>query len=135
MVQLAETYGVKEKLTFTGYRKDPLHIMSAVQILTHTSISPEPFGMVLVEGALLRKAMIATNAGGVPEIIRNGHEGLLVPPDDAGALAEALERLIVNPVLRERFGAAARLKAEREFSLHSCVSRMEAKLQEAIGHR
>ena len=54
-------------------------MMSAVDIVAHTSTSPEPFGRVIVEAMLARKPVIATAAGGAAEIISHGHDGVLVP--------------------------------------------------------
>ncbi len=60
--------------------------MKAVDIVVHTSIAPEPFGRVIVEGMLARKPVIATRAGGALETIDEGVTGLLVAPGDVAAL-------------------------------------------------
>ena len=68
----------------------------------------EPFGMVILEAAALARPVVASSVGGIPEIIQNGYSGVLVPPDDVEALAEAFQSLLANP---ERSGAqAARLQ-------------------------
>jgi len=68
----------------------------------------EPFGMVILEAAALARPVVASGVGGIPEIIRDGHSGVLVPPDDVDALAEALRSLLADP---ERSAAqAARLQ-------------------------
>ena len=63
--------------------------------------------------------VVATNVGGVPELVVEGETGFLVPPGDPQALAGALERLLGDSALRRRLGAAGRLRAEERFDLVS----------------
>ncbi|MDF3839478.1 glycosyltransferase family 4 protein [Cupriavidus basilensis] len=81
------------RVQFLGFREDVADLMHCVDVVVHASVSPEPFGRVVVEGMLARKPVVATAAGGVPEIIEHGVTGWLVQPGDAGALADALARL------------------------------------------
>lgn len=73
----------------------------------------ENFPLALLEAMRLGKASVAAAAGGVPEMLRHGREGLLVPPGDVSALAAAMSRLAADPALRARLGRAARTRAER----------------------
>jgi hypothetical protein len=66
----------------------------------------EPFGMVVTEALACRKAVVASAVGGIPEIIEDGRSGVLVEPDDPGALARALTRMLNDHALRERLAAA-----------------------------
>ena len=66
---------------------------------------------------------VASRVGGMPELVADGETGLLVPPDDAGALADALVRLLDDPPLAARFGAAARARAEERFSWDAVAER------------
>ena len=68
-------------------------------------------------------AIVATNTGGTPEIVRDGVEGLLVPPRDAEALAAALRRLLGDPALRQRFGRAGVARVQAEFTVEQYVAR------------
>ena len=129
IVDFSREVGIDGRVIFTGYRQDPLHLMASVDILTHTSILPDPLPTVLLEGAWLGKAMVAANAGGVPEIIQNGKEGLLVPPGDVGALSQALMDLIKNPDRIESLGKAAKEKASRRFSMEAYVGAVEQVLK------
>ncbi len=77
---------------------------------------------VLVEAASQGLACISTTVSGVPELLADGDTGLLVPPDDAGRLAAALERAITDPALRQRLGRRAQARVVREFSHHACLA-------------
>jgi glycosyltransferase involved in cell wall biosynthesis len=76
----------------------------------------EGYGMVAREAMAHGRAVVASDTGGLRDAIDDGVDGLLVPPRDVGALRAALERLLADPELRARLGAAARAKAEREWS-------------------
>jgi colanic acid/amylovoran biosynthesis glycosyltransferase len=75
----------------------------------------EPLGVAYMEAMAMELATIGTTAGGVGEIIDDGHDGILVPPEDARGLAEAIRRLISDPALRARMGAAGRQKIIARF--------------------
>jgi glycosyltransferase involved in cell wall biosynthesis len=72
------------------------------------SVWPDPSPGVVREAMSKGKAVIGTNVGGTPEMLIDGKTGLLAPPDDAGALAQAMQRLIDQPMLREQLGRAAK---------------------------
>lgn len=94
---------------------------SAVCVLSSDS---EGMPVSLMEAAACGLPLVATAVGGVPEQIVEGVTGLLVPPRDPAALADALARLLADPPLRARLGAAARADAERRFSIGRQVDRM-----------
>ena len=73
--------------------------MRSVDLVAHTSTSPEPFGRVIVEGMMARKPVIASNAGGAAEIIEHGRSGLLTAPGSVAELREAIQRVAQNEQL------------------------------------
>ena len=79
---------------------------------------------VLVEASSQRLPCLSTTISGVPELIRDGENGLLVPPEDPVALAAALERLIRDPVLRARLGDAACTRVNAEFDHHASIRQL-----------
>jgi glycogen(starch) synthase len=83
----------------------------------------ESFGLVAVEGMSFAKPVVACSTGGTVEVVRDGEDGLLVPPGDATALAGALRRLVEGGDLRERLGASARRRFETTFDLPVVVGR------------
>jgi glycosyltransferase involved in cell wall biosynthesis len=67
----------------------------------------EPFGLVILEAAYYRKGIVSTGVGGVPEIVTNGVNGLLVEPDDPKGMADAIVALVEDPTRRDQLGAQA----------------------------
>jgi glycosyltransferase involved in cell wall biosynthesis len=95
------------------------------------SLWPEPFGLVALEAAAAGKPIVATAMGGLRDIVADGETGLLVPAGDRAALAAALQRLIGDPGLRERLGAAAHRRAAG-FSAEAIVPRFEQAYEVAL---
>lgn len=106
------------RVHFLGFRRDIPALMQAMDIIVHASTSPEPFGLVIVEGMLARKPVIATRAGGAIEIIQEGESGMLVTPGSISELRTAIERLLSDPVATERLSRDGRRRAEM-FSLEA----------------
>ena len=98
------------RVHFLGFQQDVPRLMRAMDVIVHCSTAPEPFGLVIVEGMLARRPVIASAAGGALEIM-TGESGLLVAPGDATALRSAITRLLENPELARRLaeeGASSR---------------------------
>jgi glycosyltransferase involved in cell wall biosynthesis len=109
--QLPRALGI-QRVTFTGHQSDATKWMCEMDIVVSASFG-EPFGMVIVEAMALGKAVVATRAGGPPEIVTDGINGLLVEPGDVSGLVAALSRLIESSALRRQLGAAGRERARR----------------------
>lgn len=117
--------GLGDVVRFVG-RQSPPAFHAALDVLIHTSVQPEPFGRVLIEGMAAGLPIVATNNGGVPEIVLDEQTGLLVPPGNPGALAAAVERLLGDEALRRRLGEAGRRRAGDVFSLRRHVAAIQA---------
>src|ERR1700687_30739 len=115
-----------ETMSITGFRGDIADVMNALDVIVHTSVRAEPFGRVILEGMLLGKPVVATAAGGVPELIRDGETGFLTPPGSPHDLAERLIPLLQDAGVRRRVGGQARAWAQQRFSLTAHVSAMSA---------
>lgn len=98
--------GLEKNILITGYRNDVPDLMNAFDIVVHASIDPEPFGMVILEAMSLKKLVISTNIGGPKEIIQNHINGILIPPNDAQALAHAIDESL-NSNLYKTIGESA----------------------------
>jgi glycogen synthase len=90
---------------------------------------PEGLGRVVIEAFARGRGVVATNAGGIPDVVTDGVDGLLVPPGDTDALAAALERVLTEPGLAERLGTAA---ARRYADWHTTPERFAADLRELV---
>lgn len=95
----------------------------------------ESFGVAAVEAAACGLPVVATPVGGVSEVVRHGETGLLVPPRDPQALADALERLLMDPAERLAFGARGREMARTSYDLHANADKMEALYQNLLAGR
>jgi glycosyltransferase involved in cell wall biosynthesis len=98
------------------------------------SIWPEPFGLVALEAAAAGRPVIASNIGGLIDIVVDGVTGILVPPGNREAMAAALLRLIDDAGLRERMGAAG-IERAAEFAPGNLVPRVEAAYELAVERR
>jgi glycosyltransferase involved in cell wall biosynthesis len=79
----------------------------------------EGLGTIVADALAARRAVVATDAGGIPEIVEDGADALVVPAKDSKALAAAINRLLGDPDLRLRLGEAGRKKVEQRFSVTS----------------
>ncbi|WP_321795353.1 glycosyltransferase family 4 protein [Caballeronia sp. J97] len=118
-------HGLADRVHFLGFQDDIAACMKAVDIVTHTSIMPEPFGRVIIEGMLSRRPVVATRAGGVMDIVDDGENGLLCAPGDAAELARILERLKSNAPLRERLVEQGYVNATSRFGTQQYVQSVE----------
>jgi glycosyltransferase involved in cell wall biosynthesis len=96
------------------------------------SIWPEPFGIVAIEAMSSGRPVIASDIGGLRDIVIDGETGLRVPPGNDGALCQAIERLLADPGLRERLGQAGRRRAA-EFQASAIVPRIEQVYWDVLG--
>jgi glycosyltransferase involved in cell wall biosynthesis len=111
----AEAWGREPGVTWLGHVND----IATVWARAHIAVLPsrrEGLPKSLLEAAACGRPMVATDVPGCREIVRPGETGLLVPYDDARALADAIERLAASAVLRARYGAAARKLVVEKFS-------------------
>jgi glycosyltransferase involved in cell wall biosynthesis len=104
---LAGSLGIDGRVELRGHRPDIWSELSRLDVLVHTSRTPEPFGQVVLEGMAARVPVIAAGAGGPAEILEHDVTGILYEPDDEGALADSMCQM-TDPALRERLAAAAR---------------------------
>jgi glycosyltransferase involved in cell wall biosynthesis len=110
--------GLEKHVILAGFRPDILSLHKAFDIFVMSSIT-EGLGTSLLDAMACGRPIVATTAGGMPEVVQDGITGILVPPRDHHAMAEAVVRLLKDEALRARMGAAglslvnARFSAER----------------------
>jgi glycosyltransferase involved in cell wall biosynthesis len=106
-----------------GYREDAARLASAFDVFVLSS-DHEGLPVALLEAMAAGRAVVATRVGGVPEVVRHRSEGILVPPRDPAALADAMVTVLDDVDLRDRLGAAARRRVAR-FDIRHTVRRHE----------
>ncbi|MBV8451187.1 MAG: glycosyltransferase, partial [Deltaproteobacteria bacterium] len=102
--RMASALHLDGRVGFTGFVNDSAAAIRALDILVHTSVAPEPFGLIVAEAFACGRAVIASRGGGVLEIIRENQNALAHRPGDARELAAALARLLDDPGLRRMLG-------------------------------
>jgi len=113
--RMAEEFGVADRVGFTGFVADAPSVMRALDVVVHASTAPEPFGLVIAEALACGRAVVASRAGGVLEIIEEGRDALAHAPGDAAELAARITELATDANLRASLGRHARETAVRRF--------------------
>jgi glycosyltransferase involved in cell wall biosynthesis len=121
--RLAADLGLDGTVVFTGFRTDAQRLLAGLDVFALSS-TYEGLPIALIEAMALGRPAVATRVGGVPEVLADGVQGLLVPPRDPDALADGLLKLLGDPELRARMGAAGRERAAH-FDIRKAVRRME----------
>jgi glycosyltransferase involved in cell wall biosynthesis len=122
---LARSLKLENCLKFAGHQNSIGSFLESADIVVHSSIRPEPFGLVLLEAMSAGKPVVATNKGGPLEIVENGVTGLLVPPNDPDELADAIMMLLEDATLRTKMGQAAQERVKKHFNPSNMIQAME----------
>jgi hypothetical protein len=93
----------------------------------------EAFGLVLAEAGYFGVPVVATDVGGIPEVVEDGVTGLCVPAEDPAALAAALLRLLLDPAERQRMGQAAKARVSQRFTAERMVADLQDRYEELLG--
>jgi glycosyltransferase involved in cell wall biosynthesis len=121
---LIEELGLTERFRLLGHREDTRQLIRALDVAvlcSHSEGSP----LALLEYMAAGAPIVASAVGGIPELIDDGVHGLLVEPGNPGALAAAITRVIEDPELGARLGAAARERQRNEFDIDVIVRQLE----------
>ncbi len=116
-----KSHNLEKHVILAGFRPDVLSLHKAFDIFVMSSVM-EGLGTSLLDAMACGKPVVATNAGGMPEVVRDGETGILVPPRDDRALAQAIIRLLKDESLRQRMGAAGLSLANSRFSAERMVA-------------
>jgi len=128
----ARRLDLASRVHFTGSRSDVADLLALADVFALPSES-EGFGRVLVEAMAMGRAIVATNVGGIPDIVLDGETGVLVEPADPVALAQAVRGLLDDPARAARLAEAGRQRAESTFSLGAHVDGVERVWDEVLG--
>jgi glycosyltransferase involved in cell wall biosynthesis len=124
LVERARRLQIADRVVFTGYRPDVPALLPHVSVSVQPSLS-EGLSNVILESMAAGVPVVATRVGGTAEVVVDGQTGLLVPPADPPSMARALTRLLDDPALRQRMGAAGRKVVEHRFSVERMVESTE----------
>ncbi len=115
----------QERIIFTGARSDVADLIDAMDVFVLSSVI-EGFPNVLLEALALSKPLVATEVGGVPELIHSGEDGVLVPSRDGHALARAILSLLQNPEKARALGLQGREEIRKKFTRERMIDEYEA---------
>jgi len=127
--------GLEKKVVFTGHRSDIPDLVAALDVVVHASSTPEPFGLVVIEGMAAGKPVVATDAGGVLDIIEDGINGLLVPCKDSKAMGKAILLLLSDHDKAVRMGHSAKQMVAKKFTIKKQVDAVQQIYDSVLGIR
>lgn len=122
--------GLEEAVALPGYVEHVGRWLGEARVYAHPA-DREGFGIAVVEAMLGGKAVVVSDAGALPELVEHEVDGLVVPPYDAGAWADALDRLIRDPSLARRLGEAAHRSAWKRFGVEAWTARLDGLYRDA----
>lgn len=130
----ARDLGISENVVFLGHREDTEELLQALDIFVLPSLN-EGIPMALLEAMAASRAVVASRVGGIPEIVEDGVEGILVEPMDVNQLAENCRRLIESPATAMKMGEQARKRVVQEFSATAMADRVAGLYKELVMSR
>jgi glycosyltransferase involved in cell wall biosynthesis len=114
----------RDQVTLLGHRADVPNLLASLDVLVLPSYAHEGIPQIILQAQAMSCAVVATTIGGIPEVVRDGVTGLLVPPRDAAALAEKIGALLDDPALSAHLGQNARMEIEKHHSLEAMGERL-----------
>lgn len=127
---LIKDLGLQDRVVYTGDVADIKNALRALDVAVLASATPEPFGGVVVEAMACGKPVVGTRLGGTTEQIVDGVTGILVEPNDAAQMAEAIDRLLADAALRRKMGDAGRQRFLEHFEFEAFYVKMLAVYRE-----
>jgi len=131
----AEKLGIASRIIFTGVRDDVSRLLCISDIFVLPSIEREGLGLAIIEAMASGLPVVSSVVGGIPEVVENGHSGLLVAPNNEGALTEALETLIRDENLRKRMGAIGKEIYVRKFTHRKMMNDIETLYSDLLNQK
>jgi len=131
---LARELGLADDVRFLGHRKDSHDILGLLDLFVLPSLS-EGIPLVLLEALALSRPVVATNVGGIPEVVEHGRSGVLVPAGRPDELARGCLTVMDNPALAQRLGQAGRTRVEEAFSADAMAEKVAQIYRTLVGPR
>jgi len=122
--------GLEGRAGLVPFQTQPELVHRQLDLVVHASTRPEPFGLTIAEAMAAGRGVVFARGGGADEVCRDGLEGLGHEPGDVASLAEAMERMVVDPTLRRQLGEAARAAARERFRVDRFGAELAAALED-----
>jgi glycosyltransferase involved in cell wall biosynthesis len=121
---------LRDTVEFAGPQSadDIVHEYGRAAVVVLPAVGPESFGMPVIEGGAAGRPVVVSAVGGLPEVVDDGATGLIVPRNDAAALAKALLRLLDDPALRRSMGERGRAEVVERFTWAAVADRLSDRL-------
>ncbi len=129
--KMVEEMGLRDNFLFTGKVEHPPDYLQVMDIFVHPSLS-EGMPRAVMEAMGMGLPVVVSEVGGVPELVREGEEGILVPPGNPSALSRAMVYLLRNPSIAKRMGERGKKRIYLKFRAERMVEEMESFYQEAL---
>ena len=130
--KLCRDLDVERNVEFTGFLQDVAAAIARLTVVVHASTIGEPFGQVVIEGMAAGKPVVATDGGGVPEIMVHNATGLLIPMGNERALADAIGQLLRDPLRAREMGKRGRERASELFTLPRVARSVEQVYEQVL---
>jgi glycosyltransferase involved in cell wall biosynthesis len=130
--RLCQELDIQRQVIRTGFQRNAIDYMELMDVVTHTSIHPEPFGIVMLEAMSRSKPLVSTTIGGPAEVVVNGESGLLVDPGKPADLALAVERFLSDPEFARRTGERGYERMASHFTIQQNVDKIMAVFAEVL---
>jgi glycosyltransferase involved in cell wall biosynthesis len=131
---LIDRLNLRSRVRLLGWSSDLVSLYATMDVCALSSLN-EGTPVAAIEAMAAGRAVVATNVGGVPDVVENGRTGLLVPPRDAGAMASALAALLTDPAARRRMGEAAKELAASRFTVDRLVDDVHRLYESALAEK
>ena len=129
--KLSEKLEIRQNVIFTGIRHDIQDILAIMDVFVLPSIF-EGFGIVLLEAMAMKKAIVASRIGGIPEIVDDGLTGILVEPANPSEIANSIIILLKNPEKAHEIGDAGKTAVEKRFTANAMAKKVEEVYDKAL---
>ena len=130
----AAELGIARNVHFTGHRSDVACVLAGLDVVVSPSLEESACG-AMIEALLMQRSVVASNVGGLPDTVQHGVSGLLVPPRDPAALADAIAELIADPLRRAEMGRQGRDHCLRRFDIKLTAAQVQALYLEALDRK
>ena len=131
----AKDLNISTNVIFSGTRNNIPEILNAMDIFVLPSTTREGLGISILEAMATEKPVVATNIGGIPEVVVNGKTGILVPPQNPEALASAIIDLLKNPEKVQEMGKMGKLRVEEKFTTKKMISEIDSLYRDLLNEK